>query len=279
MPTPTPPRPRALRLPLRAVSVVLVACAAAFAAPPAAIAETPPKAEADGLAQQLVSRALGLLGVPYKWGGDAPESGLDCSGLVRHVFEDAAGMVLPRRAIEMSRAGAPVGRTELQPGDLVFFNTLRRAFSHVGIYIGDGRFVHAPSAGGKVRVEKISGGYWASRFNGGRRLLDGEDADHAGSALAAAGLPPAGAYASTASAGAAPSAGASAPGAPAPSPSAGLSSTIARASSAAASLAASGLTQARDAARSGARAAAPITASRAQYRATDTLASPFDSGY
>lgn len=181
-------RPHALRLPVRALAAALVACAATFAGPHAAIAETPPPVGTHGLADELVSRAMGLLGVPYKWGGNAPETGLDCSGLVRHVFGDAAGLVLPRRAIEMSRTGAPVGRRDLQPGDLVFFNTLRRAFSHVGIYIGDGRFVHAPSSGGRVRVELLSAGYWASRFNGGRRLIEAGGRGEPGPAIASARL-------------------------------------------------------------------------------------------
>jgi hypothetical protein len=190
MPKPALPRPFARRPAVRALVAALVACAAAFAGPHSAIAETPPPRDAQGLADQLVSRAKDLLGVPYKWGGNAPETGLDCSGLVRHVFEDAAGLVLPRRAIEMSRTGAPVDRGELQPGDLVFFNTLRRAFSHVGIYIGNGRFVHAPSSGGKVRVELLSGRYWASRFNGGRRLIESGGEGEAGPAVASAGLVP-----------------------------------------------------------------------------------------
>ena len=147
-----------------------------------------PTASAQNLATELVTSALGLLGVNYKWGGTSPETGLDCSGLVRHVFADAAGLILPRRAVEMSRAGEPVKRSELQPGDLVFFNTLRRAFSHVGIYIGEGRFVHAPSSGGEVRVEQLSGAYWSRRFNGGRRLIDAQDEAQ----VATAGLSPPG---------------------------------------------------------------------------------------
>jgi len=181
------PLSAALRHPVRALTLALVTCAAVFASPDVAIADSPAPNGPPGAARELVSRALGLLGVPYKWGGNNPESGLDCSGLVRHVFADAAGLVLPRRSIEMSRAGAPIGQAELQPGDLVFFNTLRRTFSHVGIYIGEGRFVHAPSSGGKVRVERISGSYWASRFNGGRRLIDPSE-DDSGPSVMAAGL-------------------------------------------------------------------------------------------
>ncbi|MGE0807079.1 MAG: C40 family peptidase, partial [Burkholderiaceae bacterium] len=130
------------------------------------------------LGAELVIRSLALLGVQYRLGGNSPETGLDCSGLVRHVFREAMGLVLPRRSEEISQAGKAVKADELRPGDLVFFNTLRRAFSHVGIYIGNNQFVHAPSTGGHVRVESIDKRYWQSRFNGGRRLAsdDGGDA-------------------------------------------------------------------------------------------------------
>ncbi|HEY0877079.1 MAG TPA: C40 family peptidase [Zeimonas sp.] len=120
--------------------------------------------------QQLVLHSLSLIGVRYRLGGNSPETGLDCSGLVRYVFDEVLGFALPRRSEEMSRTGTPVSLDRLQPGDLVFFNTLRRAFSHVGIYIGDKRFVHAPSSGGRVRVESIASRYWARRFNGARRV-------------------------------------------------------------------------------------------------------------
>lgn len=119
---------------------------------------------------EVVMRALSLLGVNYRFGGTSPESGLDCSGLVRHVFRETMGMMLPRRSEEISRAGADVGRQQLKPGDLVFFNTLRRAFSHVGIYIGNNQFVHAPSSGGQVRVETMDKPYWLARFDGARRM-------------------------------------------------------------------------------------------------------------
>ncbi|MCD6680454.1 MAG: C40 family peptidase [Burkholderiaceae bacterium] len=127
-------------------------------------------AEPAGAGRQLVLHSLSLIGVRYRFGGTSPDTGLDCSGLVQHVFDQALGFALPRRAEEMSRTGTAVARDALQPGDLVFFNTLRRAFSHVGIYIGENRFVHAPSAGGRVRVESIGSRYWARRFNGARRV-------------------------------------------------------------------------------------------------------------
>ncbi len=119
---------------------------------------------------ELALRALAHLGVPYRFGGDDPVRGFDCSGLVRFVFREVFGIELPRRSDEIGRAGSAIERERLQPGDLVFFNTLGRAFSHVGIYIGDGRFVHAPARRGQVRVDAIDGGYWSARFNGARRF-------------------------------------------------------------------------------------------------------------
>lgn len=126
-------------------------------------------------AQQLVDEALSYLGIRYRFGGTSPATGLDCSGLVLNVFRNAVGLDLPRTAREMAKLGDQVGRQDLKPGDLVFFNTMRRTFSHVGIYLGEGKFVHAPSSGGKVRIESISTRYWAQRFNGARRLLDEGD--------------------------------------------------------------------------------------------------------
>jgi len=126
--------------------------------------------EATRTGTELVIRSLALLGVHYRFGGSSPDSGLDCSGLVRHVYEGALGLVLPRRSEEISRKGERVALDQLRPGDLVFFNTLRRAFSHVGIYIGENRFVHAPSRGGQVRIEQIDSRYWMRRFDGARRI-------------------------------------------------------------------------------------------------------------
>ncbi len=122
-------------------------------------------------AQDVTVYALGLIGVKYKFGGNDPESGLDCSGLVRYVFQEVTGVTLPRTSKEMSGLGARVGVTDLMPGDLVFFNTRRFANSHVGIYIGDNRFIHAPSRGGDVEIATFSAGYWQKRFNGARRLV------------------------------------------------------------------------------------------------------------
>lgn len=114
--------------------------------------------------------ALSLSDTPYKYGGNTPDSGFDCSGFVRHVYQHTLGMSLPRTSREMSRLGEPQKLSRLQPGDLVFYNTRRSAYSHVGIYLGEGKFVHSPRAGSSVRVENMNESYWQSRFNGARRL-------------------------------------------------------------------------------------------------------------
>lgn len=122
-------------------------------------------------ASSLVMSAMGFLGVPYKYGGNSVESGgFDCSGFVRAVYEQSLGKVLPRRASEQAAATQTIDRSELKPGDLVFFNTMKRAFSHVGIYVGEGKFIHAPRAGSQVRVEDMRMAYWQTRFNGARRV-------------------------------------------------------------------------------------------------------------
>lgn len=121
-------------------------------------------------ASDLTLKAMDMLGIRYKRGGTTPENGLDCSGFVRYVFMDALGAELPRTSREISKVGDPVKTKDLQPGDLVFYNTLRRGFSHVGIYLGDNKFIHSPSAGGQVRVESMDIAYWKKRFNGARRI-------------------------------------------------------------------------------------------------------------
>lgn len=125
-------------------------------------------------ADELVRYGLDYLGVRYRRGGTSRETGLDCSGLVQNVFRKALGLSLPRTARDMSRLGTQIGKQDLQPGDLVFFNTMRRQFSHVGIYVGNNQFLHAPSSGGKVRIDNMTQKYWTARFNGARRLVDGD---------------------------------------------------------------------------------------------------------
>jgi len=125
---------------------------------------------ATASAGDAVARALDQVGIRYRRGGTLPETGFDCSGLVGYVFREGIGLVLPRTSREISRSGKVVKKSELQPGDLVFFNTMRRTFSHVGIYLGDNYFVHAPASGGEVRVENMNAAYWGKRFNGARRI-------------------------------------------------------------------------------------------------------------
>lgn len=120
--------------------------------------------------EEIIIRALSLTGVDYKYGGRSPETGFDCSGFVQYVFKHAAQISLPPSARTISQMGEAVKREELQPGDLVFFNTLKTAFSHVGIYMGNNQFIHAPRAGSQVRVESLDDRYWKARYNGAKRL-------------------------------------------------------------------------------------------------------------
>jgi cell wall-associated NlpC family hydrolase len=124
--------------------------------------------------EALINEAMQLIGVRYRWNGDLPQSGLDASGFVRFVFRDKLGFLLPPKSSQMSKVGKPISREELEPGDLVFFNTMRLTFSHVGIYVGDNKFIHSPSKGSAVRVDDLASAYWDKRFDGARRL-DGTD--------------------------------------------------------------------------------------------------------
>ncbi len=118
----------------------------------------------------LVMYALSLAETPYRFGGNSSDSGFDCSGYVGHVFKHELNISLPRTSREISGRGKPIEQSELRPGDLVFYNTLRQPFSHVGIYIGEGKFVHSPKSGDRIRVEPMHYTYWKSRFNGARRI-------------------------------------------------------------------------------------------------------------
>lgn len=124
----------------------------------------------------LLLDAMGYIGTPYVRGGNTGASGLDCSGFVKAVFEQAEGINLPRSAAEQAHATLTIDRSDLQKGDLVFFNTLGRAFSHVGIYLGEERFIHAPRPGAQVRIENMNIAYWNKRFNGARRVPPKETA-------------------------------------------------------------------------------------------------------
>jgi len=145
------------------------------AVPRAAPAVTPDVLTDSGRrrAADVVFTAMAFLDTPYRYGGNSAEQGFDCSGFTRHVFAQTLAVTLPRRAEEQaaSRALRGIERDELVPGDLVFFNTLKRTYSHVGIYLGEGRFIHAPRSGSAVRVEDMRTAYWATRFDGARRAL------------------------------------------------------------------------------------------------------------
>lgn len=122
-------------------------------------------------ANELLLHAMGLVGVQYKLGGTSPDTGFDCSGLVYYLFGQVFGLYLPRTTKELSGVGDAVRAHDLEPGDLVFFNTLKRPFSHVGIYLGNRRFIHAPTHGGQVEVVDMTERYWKTRYNGARRVF------------------------------------------------------------------------------------------------------------
>ena len=166
---------------------ILLACAPAWAAEPtydplsaflaergvlpAAPAAPPPPPTLRERTADLAIAAMNFVGVAYRRGGNSIETGFDCSGFTRHVFDLSLGLMLPRRVDDQAGAKGliAVDKAELRPGDLVFFNTLKRTFSHVGIYVGDGRFIHAPRSGSEVRIENMRYAYWTQRFTGARR--------------------------------------------------------------------------------------------------------------
>lgn len=171
--TATPSGERALRALAGLVVVgLMVACGGAPKRPSAAsTTATRPAGNAAQLANAVLFRAIGLVGTPYRWGGNTPESGFDCSGLVGYVYRDAAGLVLPRTSSAISEVSAPrVKRGQLSSGDLVFFGSRGRV-NHVGIYVGEGRFVHAPNSGGTVRLDELDGHYWRDAWLYGKRVL------------------------------------------------------------------------------------------------------------
>lgn len=126
--------------------------------------------QAEEALNDLAFYAFSLTGTPYKYGGSSPETGFDCSGFVGHVFRQTLGIDLPRSTHEINQLGEHIETDQLRPGDLVFYNTMRRRFSHVGIYLGDHQFIHSPSSGGGIRVENTNERYWMKRFNGARRI-------------------------------------------------------------------------------------------------------------
>ena len=155
------------------VTVLLIAACGSLSTLPSTSADSvgaPTAAESRG--QDVALFAMGLVETGYRFGGKNPAAGLDCSGMVSYVYENAAGIKLAGSAADMARKGRPVDSARLKPGDLVFFNTLNRPHSHVGIYIGDGRFVHAPKSGGKVRAEELRKGWFAERFEEARSYFN-----------------------------------------------------------------------------------------------------------
>lgn len=138
----------------------------------AACGSLPPAGPVSPQAQEVVLYSLSLLDTGYRFGGKNPEAGLDCSGMVSYIFGQAAGLKVAGSAADIARRGRQVERQQLRPGDLVFFNTLGRSLSHVGIYLGDGRFIHAPSSRGKVRVDRLDTSYYAERFETARNYFE-----------------------------------------------------------------------------------------------------------
>ena len=163
---------------IAALGLVLLAACAHKPAPPDSsevpLAEARPerlRAEDQQAANEIVLYAMGLLGTKYQFGGRNPEAGLDCSGMVSLVVEQATGRKLPHNAAKIAAQTRAIGRHELLPADLVFFNTNGSAFSHMGIYLGKGQFLHAPSSKGQVRIERLDTAYFAQRFSGARSLF------------------------------------------------------------------------------------------------------------
>lgn len=169
------------------VCILLALASASCAANPANVTQSEPDKEIEPqpvtMSQELLSaqnwperarevliNAISLTGIRYKFGGNSPETGFDCSGFVRYVYQQATNLTLPHGARAISQLGKTIPKNELQPGDLVFFNTLRSTFSHVGIYLGNNRFIHSPSSGGGVRVEDMQSAYWSKRYNGAQRI-------------------------------------------------------------------------------------------------------------
>lgn len=164
--------PKRLTIAACGLAILMAACSSI---PPAA--PTPPRGASGGAAlsgvrHEITLFALGLIDTDYRFGGKNPEAGLDCSGMVSYIFGQAAGLKLNGSAADIARAGRPVRREALRPGDLVFFNTRNASFTHVGIYIGDNRFIHAPSTNGRVRIDQMDARYYAQRFDAARTYFD-----------------------------------------------------------------------------------------------------------
>ena len=160
-------------IPVALVVTLLAACSGPAPRPVTStgtISQAPLAVSEQG--NEVALYALGLIDTGYRFGGKNPDAGLDCSGMVSYIYGRAAGLKVQGSAADMARSGRAIERAELRPGDLVFFNTLNRSFSHVGIFIGDARFIHAPSTNGRVRIDRLSDSYYASRFEAARTFFD-----------------------------------------------------------------------------------------------------------
>lgn len=165
---------RAIHLLLVLSLAVLAGCAGAPQTPaPAAVVPSAPPPKPDAVSHdQLLFHAFSLVGTPYRYGGSSPESGFDCSGLINYVFRESVGVTLPRTTAGLSALPGNTSVTSLRPGDLVLFSTQGKRVDHAGIYVGDGRFLHAPSSGGRVRVDDLDARYWQRAYASARRVLD-----------------------------------------------------------------------------------------------------------
>jgi cell wall-associated NlpC family hydrolase len=159
------------------LATLIFACTPALAGKDGAAVEAQPEFQSalnsvSITASELIVDALQFIGIHYRYGGKDPQTGFDCSGFVSHVFSEAAGVTLPHNAYRMALMGHTVPSEDLEPGDLVFYKTMRQAFSHVGIYLGDNKFIHAPRTGKSVEISDMNDAYWAKRFQGARRVAD-----------------------------------------------------------------------------------------------------------
>lgn len=154
--------------------LVLVGCSSAPKPPASAPVSAAPPPPSGQIHDEVLFHAFSLIGTPYRYGGSSPATGFDCSGLIQYVFRESVGVSLPRTTAELFALDAPRGATRapLQPGDLVLFAMSGRSVDHAGIYVGDGRFLHAPSTGGRVRVDSLHANHWQRSFKGSRRVLD-----------------------------------------------------------------------------------------------------------
>ena len=154
------------------LAILLAACGSVPTTPGKAPASSSGRAAYSELGYEVTLYALGLIDTGYRFGGKNPDAGLDCSGMVSYIFGEVAGLRLGGSAADIARRGRPVDRDELRPGDLVFFNTRNAPFTHVGIYIGDQRFIHAPSTNGRVRIDQLNARYYAQRYEAARTYFD-----------------------------------------------------------------------------------------------------------